>query len=309
MSRGRILVTPRSVTRDGHPALQRLKDAGFAVVLGPAGLQPTEGQLLQLLPGCAGYLAGVEPVTARVLAAASGLRAISRNGTGTDNIDAAAAAAHGIAVLRADGANARGVAELTLALILALARALPQTDAALKRGEWTRHQGFELAGRTLGLVGCGRVGQLVATAGGALGMTVIAHDPPVEGRFNPGPFFRFAPLAEVIRDADILSLHCPPPPAGRPVLDEAALATARQGVRVINTARFELIDPAAMLAALDRGQVGGLALDVFSEEPPKDQALVRHPRVIATPHLGGFTRESIDRAMDVAVENLLRALA
>ena len=308
MSARRILVTPRSVTQHGHPSLDRLKGAGYEVVLGPAGRQPTPAELRQLLPGCVGYLAGVEPVGADVLAAATGLRIISRNGTGVDNIDGPAAAARGIAVLRANGANARGVAELTLGLIFSLARRLPATDAALKRGEWTRQSGLELEHRTLGLVGCGRIGQMVAKAAGALGMQVIAHDPVVEDKFNPGSFLRYASLNSTIHNADILSLHCPPPPDGKPLLDATRLASVRRGVLIVNTARSDLIDQAAMLAALDSGAVGGLALDVFDEEPPLDLTLVRHPKVIATAHIGGFTQESINRAMDVAVDNLLLAL-
>lgn len=308
MSTRRILVTPRSVTQHGHPSLDRLKAAGYEVVLGPAGRQPSPAELLKLLPGCVGYLAGVEPVGAEILAAARGLRIISRNGTGTNNIDHAAAAAHGIAILRADGANARGVAELTLGLIFSLVRQLPATDAALKRGEWTRHQGLELERRTLGLVGCGRVGQIVAKAAGALGMQVIVHDPVVEDKFNPGVFLRFASLNNTIHHADILSLHCPPAPDGKPLLDTSRLALAKRGLLVINTARSDLIDQPAMLAALENGTVGGLALDVFDEEPPRNLTLVRHPRVIATAHIGGFTQESVNRAMDVAVENLLLAL-
>ena len=306
---GRILVTPRSVTQHGHPSLRRLAAAGHEIILGPPGRQPTEDELLAALPSCEGYLAGVEPVSARVLTSASKLRAISRNGTGTDNIDAASAASRGIAVLRADGANARGVAELTFALIFALVRDLSQNDAALKRDQWVRRQGIELEGRTLGLIGCGRVGRIVAGIAGTLGMEVIASDPLAEGKYYPGEFFRFVPTNEVFRGAEILSLHCPPSPDGRPILDRDALASSRRGVFVVNTARFDLIDPAAMLGALDSGHVAGLGLDVFAEEPPKDTTLARHSRGIATSHLGGFTQESVDRAMDAAVDNLLRALA
>ena len=133
---GRVLVTPRSATRDGHPSLQALADAGYETVFCRPGALPSEEELLALLPGCVGYLAGVETVSAQVLEAAKGLRAISRNGTGADAIDTAAAQRLGIRVLRAEGANARGVAELTLALILCLARSLTRNDQALKAHRW-----------------------------------------------------------------------------------------------------------------------------------------------------------------------------
>lgn len=309
MNPRRILVTPRSVTQHGHPSLGRLQAAGFELVLGPRGRQPEEAELVALLPGCVGYLAGVEPVTARVLSAADDLRVISRNGVGTDNVDLAAARARGVQVLRADGANARGVAELTLGLILALARSIPSSDAGLKAGGWVRHPGIELEGRTLGLVGCGRIGQTVAALSRGLGLHVIAHDPFAAPSGGPDPGPRLVPLVEIWRESDIISLHCPPSPGSPPLLSAATLATLKPGVLIVNTARFDHFESAAVLSALEGGRIGGLALDVFPEEPPKDRVLLQHPRVIATPHVGGFTRESIDRAMTVAVDNLIRALA
>ena len=306
---GRVLVTPRSVTRDGHPSVDRLATAGYEVVLGPRGRQPTEDELVRLVPDCVGYLAGVERITRRVLESAPKLRAISRNGAGTDNIDLAAARARGVMILTASGANARGVAELTIGLLFALARSLPECDARLKAGGWERRSGLELAGRTLGLAGCGRVGQLVAQLALGLGMRVVAYDAFPDRSFAPGPDFRFASWDEVLAQANFLSLHCPPADDGRPLLDASAVARIKPGMFLINTARYEVMDPEAVMAALDTGRIAGAALDVFDAEPPRDTRLLRHARVIATPHVGGFTHESIDRAMTVAVVNLVAALA
>jgi D-3-phosphoglycerate dehydrogenase len=305
----KILVTPRSVTRHGHPSLDRLHSAGWEIVFCRPGCQPDEEELLRLLPGCAGYLAGVEPVTVRVLEAADHLRVISRNGTGVDTIDLAAATRLGITVLRAEGANARGVAELAIAQMLALARHLTAGDASLKSGGWSRPAtGFELEGKTLGIIGCGRVGQIVVRLALAFGMKVLAFDPAPPRDFAPGPDFRLAGFDEVLAAADCLSLHCPPTADGRPLVDAAALARMKPGALLLNTARHDHIDCGAVLAALDSGRLGGVALDVFDAEPPGDRRLVSHPRVLATPHIGGYTRESIDRAMDAAVGNLLAAL-
>jgi len=304
----RILITPRSLTRDGDPSLDRLRQAGYEVVTSTPGQQPDEAELLRLVPGCVGWLAGVEPVGARVLEAARGLRAISRNGTGVDNIDLAVAARLGVRVLRAEGANARGVAELAIGLVLALLRSIPWSDARLKAGAWERRRGLEIGGRTVGVVGCGRIGRLVADLALGLGARVVGHDAfPVQG-LDPGPRFRYADLDTVLATADALTLHCPALAGGRPLLDAAAIARIKPGAVVVNTARASLVDEGAMLAALDQGRLMGFATDVFPEEPPRSTALVRHPRVIATPHVGGFTDESVAQATRVAVDNLLNAL-
>ena len=304
----RVLVTPRSLTRDGDPALDLLRRAGYEVIQCTPGRQPDEAELLRLVPGCVGWLAGVEPVGARVLEAARGLRAISRNGTGVDNIDLAVAARLGIRVLRAEGANARGVAELAIGLVLALLRSIPWSDAQMKGGAWERRRGLEIGGRTVGVVGCGRIGRLVAEMALGLGAHVVGHDAvPVDG-FDPGSGFRYADLDTVLAAADALTLHCPALPGGRPLLDAAAIARIKRGAVVVNTARASLVEEGAILKALDDGQLLGFATDVFPEEPPASTALVGHPRVIATPHLGGFTEESVAKATRVAVDNLLDAL-
>ena len=244
---------------------------------------------MELLPPCIGYLAGVEPVSAKVLQAATFLRVISRNGTGINNVDLVAAKVRGIAVLRAEGANARGVAELTIAFLLALARRLPSADAALKNETWQRSSGVELEGRTLGLIGCGRVGRLATKMALGMDMQVVAFDPMADPSFQPGKNFRFTDFADVLATADFLSLHCPPPPDGKPLLGADTLRKTKRGVFIINTARFDLFDAEALLAMLDEGHVAGVAMDVFDHEPPRNFSLVKHSRVIATPHIGGFT--------------------
>ena len=305
----RILVTPRSLTREGDPALDLLRQAGFEVVKCTPGKQPDEAELLRLVPGCTGWLAGVEPITARVLEAAPGLRAISRNGTGVDSVDLAAAERLGVAVLRAEGANARGVAELAVGLLLALARSIPWSDARIKGGAWERRRGVEVGGRTVGVVGCGRIGQLVTGMALGLGAQVVAYDAFPAPAFAPGPRFRWAGLDEVLAQADAVTLHCPALPGGRALVDAAALGRMRPGALLVNTARASLVDESAVLAALEQGRLGGFATDVFATEPPAPSRLLTHERVIATPHAGGLTEESVAQATRVAVENLLKFLA
>jgi len=307
----RILVTPRSVTSEGHPALERLTRAGFEIVMSPAGKMPAASDLKQLLPGCVGWLAGVEPITDDVLSAASDLRIISRNGTGVDAIDLESARRRGIEIRRADGANARGVAELAIGMILALARSLPFSDAAIKAGGWSRRKGFELEGKTLGVVGCGKIGRIVAALARGLGMQVVGHDPFAEqsDQTLDAPLVQLVKLEELFAVSHVITLHCPPPADGRPLVDARRLGLTKPGVVIVNTARHELVDIPALVAAIERGHVAGAALDVFDAEPPVERSHLASDRILATPHIGGFTDESVDRAVDVAVTNLLDALS
>ncbi len=303
-----ILVTPRSLTRDGHPALDALKTAGYEVIFSTAGKQPDEKELLQLLPECVGMLAGVEKISAKVLEAARNLKAISRNGVGVDNIDLEAAKRLNIAILRAVGANARGVAELTIGLMFAGIRAIPYSDSQMKSGKWSRKKGFEIAGRTLGLIGCGKIGKFVAHMAVGIGMQVVAYDMYPDESFAPSPHFRFTSLDEVLETADAISLHCPPPEDKNALIQQGAIEKMKHGVYLINTARAALIDEAAVLEGIESGRLSGYATDAYNKEPPDAGPLLSHENVITTPHIGGFTVESVDNATQMAVENLLGCL-
>lgn len=305
----KILVTPRSLTKGGDPALELLRKAGHQLVFCTPGKAPEEQELLGLVPGCAGWLAGVEKITDVVLARADCLKAISRNGTGVDSIDLAACERRGIAVLRAEGANARGVAELTLALVLSLLRSVCFGDARMKSGGWERRQGTELEGRTLGVIGTGRIGRLVTKFALAMDMRVLGFDAYPDDGYRPSSEFRYVPLDELLGSSDIVTLHCPHTPGQKPPIDAAALARMKKGAVLVNTARAGLVDDAAVLAALNDGRLAGYGVDAFEKEPPEPNPLLAHDRVIATPHVGAFTAESVSRATRVAVDNLLGALS
>ena len=304
----KILVTPRSLTRAGHPALNLLKDAGYEVIFSTPGKQPDEAELLGLLPGCVGMLAGVEKISANVLEAAKDLQVISRNGVGIDNIDIDTAERLNIKIMRTIGANARGVAELAIGFLFSGVRFIPYSDMKMKAGEWSRKKGIEINGRTLGLIGCGHVGKIVAQMALGLGMHVIAYDLYPDTSFHPSPNFTFMAFDEVLERSDVLSLHCPAPQNGKPVIDKAAIAAMKKRSYIINTARAALIDEEALLEGLQSGQVAGFATDVYTTEPPEASPLLSHENVITTPHIGGFTTESVDNASRVAVENLLECL-
>ncbi|RBP18120.1 D-3-phosphoglycerate dehydrogenase [Roseiarcus fermentans] len=302
---GRIAITPRSISEGGHPALTVLSQRGYDLVFPAPGRQPTEDDLLRTIPACVGYLAGVEPISRAVISASPMLRVISRNGTGTDSIDVVAARERGVAIERATGANARGVAELALALMLDGLRQVTWSSETLKSGRWSRRKGRECRGRTVGIVGCGAIGRTFASLCQALEMTVIGHDPHFDGS-GETLSFPLAPLDRLLAASDVVSLHCPA--TETPVLDAGAIARLRRGAMVVNTARAQLVDGAAMLSALESGQVFAFATDVFEQEPPEMSELLRHPSVILTPHAGGLTDESVERATMIAVDNLLRRL-
>jgi D-3-phosphoglycerate dehydrogenase / 2-oxoglutarate reductase len=305
----RILVTPRSLTETGldHvPELKLLRASGFQLVAGPSGRVPTEEELLDLVPGCVGWLAGVEQIGVRVLEAAKDLRVISRNGVGTDAIDLEAAERAGVRVERAAGANAQGVAELTLALALTALRHVPWSAAALRAGGWRRWQGRELQDCIVGVVGLGAIGGRVAGLFDGLASRVVAYDPfaPAEQVAR----IRRVDLDELLASSDVVSLHAPPPADGRPLLDAARMAVMGRGAVLVNTARSALVDDDAVLAALEDGRLSAYAVDAFDSEPPELTPLLQHERVLATPHIGGYTTGSVRRATTLAVENLLAVL-
>lgn len=297
----RVLVTPRSLTHGDHPAFERMRQAGWEIVLGPKGRLPEEAELCDLVQLCEGWIAGVEPVTPKVLAAAKALRVISRNGSGIDNIPLADAEQRGITVLRANGANAQGVAELTLGLALLAARSIHFADRGLKEGIWRRSMGAELNGRRVAVVGYGRIGQAVARLFAAFG-SVVSVIEPLDVATEP---FARVDLESAIREAELITLHCPPAPDGKPLLSQTLLSGARPGLTLINTARRTLVDEEGLLQQLENGRIAAYCSDVFDQADATAAKLIAHPQVIATPHLGAFTRESVDRAALEAVQNLL----
>ena len=232
-------------------------------------------------------------VTAPLIAAAPKLRVIARAGTGVDNVDVPAASARGIVVMNAPGANSISVAELAMGLILAMARHLPAADAAMKQGKWEKKKflGEEVREKVLGLAGLGRIGQEVARRAAAFGMRIIAHDPFISEQVPADLGVELVSLDEVFARADYVSLHMPSNEKTRNIVNAERLARAKKGIRIINTARGDLIDEKALADAIESGHVGGAALDVFDAEPTVDHRLQKLPQVVATPHIAASTRE------------------
>src|ERR1041385_798776 len=273
--------------------LQPLADAGFAVVKQTRLSGP---ELSQAIIDCVGLIVRSETkVTADLMDSAPRLAVVGRAGVGVDNIDVPAATARGIVVMNAPDGNTITTAEHTVALLIALARRVPQANSSLKSGKWERKAfiGVELQGKTLGVIGLGRIGRTVAARARAFGMKIIAFDPFIAADQARDSEIELVSLDEVFARADFISVHTPLTAETRGIVGSAAFAKMKDGVRIINCARGGLVDEQALQTAIESGKVAGAALDVFEEEPPReDHPLLQLDQVIATPHLGASTAEA-----------------
>ncbi len=246
-------------------------------------------------------------VTPKVIKAASKLKVIGRAGVGVDNIDLAAAQSNQITVVNSPMATSVAVAEHTMALMLSLIRMIPKADVAMKSGQWIKKQlvGTELNGKTLGIIGMGRIGSLVGERAAAFGMQILGYDPLISDEVIQARGAQPVNLRALYNSSDIISLHIPLNPQTRNMINGQAIGHMRRGVFLICTARGGIIAETALLSALESGQVAGAALDVYAEEPPGLTALVAHPNVIATPHIAAQTEEAqLRAAQDIASEVL-----
>jgi D-3-phosphoglycerate dehydrogenase len=276
------------------------------------GVDWSEEQFLERLGSYDGILIrSATKMTAELIERGTSLRVIGRAGVGVDNVDVPAATKRGIVVANAPQSNVVTAAEHTMALLLALARNIPQAHQSLLEGKWDRskYSGVELYEKTLGIVGFGRIGQLVAQRARGFGMRVLAFDPFVSAeRYRELGVEKAADSDEIYAQADFITVHLPKTPETEGWLDAAAFAKMRDGVRILNVARGGLIDDAALKDALDSGKVGGAALDVFPAEPMTDYPLFGYPNVVVTPHLGASTAEATDRAGYQSAEQIVAAL-
>jgi D-3-phosphoglycerate dehydrogenase len=286
-----------------------MRAAGCELIANPWGRSPSEEELLARIGDADALISGTEPVTARVLAGAPRLKVIAKHGVGYENIDLEAARARGVPVALAGGAITDSVADMALALMLALARKLPQGDRAVRAGEWPRMVGFELPGKTLGIVGLGQIGRAVCRRAKGFGMRVVAHDAMPDERFARSWGVTLLPLDALLAVSDIVTLHAPATTETHHMIDATALARMKSGAYLVNTARGELVDEAALAGALRSGHLAGAASDVFEHEPPgADHPLLALETFIAAPHSAGQTAEGLRKMGEVTAENALRAL-
>jgi len=304
----KILVADK-LSQTGLDWLQQQQDV--EVVVKP-GLSPSE--LAKIIADYDGMIirSGVK-VTAEVLASPGKLRCIARAGVGVDNVDVPLATAKGIIVMNTPGGNTLSAAELTLALMMALSRKIAPANASLRSGEWNRKafEGTQLAGKTLGIVGMGRIGRAVAKRAHSLEMRVLGYDPFFAGPCPEGTFEMVKDLIELCKRSDYITVHVPKNPETTGMIGAEQIAAMKPNVRLINTARGGIIDPAALLKALNEGKVAGAALDVYSKEPPEseaEKALIGHPNILAVPHLGASTEEAQEQVALDAAQQLVEAV-
>lgn len=311
-----VVVTPRSFGMH-DPGLRRRLEAE----VGEARYRPgplAAAELVEAVRDADGLLAGLDHVTEEVFAGAPRLRVVARYGVGVDRVDLSAAGRHGVTVTITPGANANAVAEMTVALLFALARPLVVGHQRVDGGEWPALSGFELAGRALGLVGLGRIGSMVAAKAAGLGLRVLAYDPYVAAGSNGtgtgtgtgAGHVTMVDLATLVAESDFVSLHAPLTDQTRGMVDRAFLGQMKPGAALVNTARGELVNEADLLWALDEGHLRAAALDVLATEPPgPDHRFLRRPDVLVTPHMGPHTSEATSAMGAWALDDLLAVLS
>lgn len=307
--RWRVLATPWSFFEEGREACELLQAAGVEVVRSPVDRPLQEDELAELLGSFDGLVAGVDRVGRRALAAGHPrLRVVARNGIGVDNVDIPAATELGIVVSNAPGVNADSVADFTFALLLALVRHVPEADRSVRAGGWPRLVGVELPGKSLGLLGFGRIGQRVAHRARGFGLRVLAYDPQPDREAAQALGVELVDFHHVLQEADFLSLHLPLLPQTRHLIGEAELRRMKPTSYLVNTARGGIVDEHALARALREGWIAGAACDVFEEEPPRTSPLLGAPNLLLSPHMASHTREAMARAFWVAAQNVLAVL-
>ena len=286
----RLLVTPTSYGKNDPRLKTELEALVGEVIYNPTGKPLTSAEVAALLPGIDGYIAGLDGIDASALSKADRLKVISRYGVGVDSVDLSAAREKGIIVTNTPGANSSSVAELTLGLILALARQIPEAVEAVRQGKWPRYAGISIEGKTVGILGLGAIGKQLARRLSGFDCRIMAYDPFADPDFARNNQVELATIEAVVEQADFLSLHLPLLPETRGLVNDSFLKRMKKGSFLVNTSRGEVVDEAALLKALQSGHLKGAGLDAFTVEPPDPANPLLHlPQVIATPHLGAQT--------------------
>jgi len=305
----KILVTPASFKQGASPSvMDRLENFTDELVYNTKGKPLTEEELIVMLKGCDGCIAGLDPFSRMVIESCDTLKVISRYGTGIDNVDIAAAKEKGVIVCRTPGVNSQAVAELAITFMLCLARQVPMLDRKTREGFWVRSVGAELHTKTLGILGLGAVGKRTARIAAGFSMNVLACDPNMDKDYAQANEIKPVDFDTLLRESDFLSLHLPLNPDTRHIISAEAMRRMKRGAIIINTARGGLVDEAAACDLIKSGHLDGLGLDVYEEEPPQSSPLFGLENVVFTPHTAAHTTEATAGMASMSVENLINAL-
>lgn len=304
-----VLVTSTSFGKMDHRLIDELEAQVGMVIYNESGKPLKSPDLAKLLDGVDGYIAGLDVIDRAALEQAAGLKVIARYGVGVDNVDLAYARERGIVVTNTPGANSVSVAEMSIALMLNLARPIPASIAATRVGGWPRSNGWTLEGKTVGLLGFGAIGKAAAVRLLAFDCRVLAYDPCPDVAFAEKTGVKLAGLNEILPQSDFISLHMPVLPETRGMVNAEFLAKMKTGAYLINTARGELINEDDLAAAIQSKHIAGAALDVFPvEPPPADNPLLSLSQVLVTPHLSAHTDGATNRMGWMALEDCLAVL-
>ncbi len=305
----KILVTPTSMQPGkGDKVLQALREFSDDLVFNPLGKPLSEDELIPLLKECDGYIAGLDNITRKVIDACPKLKVISRYGVGYDRVDIEAAKEKGIKVTNIPGVNAEAVGELAFGLILTIARKIPYLNDQTRKGLWPRSSGIELKGRTIGIIGLGAIGKVVARCAKGYDMNVIAYDPFINEEYCHNNNIGVKTFDELIAQSDFISLHLPLTDRTKHIINRESIAKMKDGAIIVNTSRGGIVDEEAVYQALKRGKLGGLGLDAFEIEPPGKSPLFELSNVVVTPHTGAHTMEATDNMAYASIRNLIDAL-
>ncbi|MDA8217196.1 MAG: phosphoglycerate dehydrogenase [Dehalococcoidales bacterium] len=304
----KVLITSLSFFRYPGRHLELLQESGCEVIDSHAQRPLSQSEMIKLVADVDAIIAGGDCLNAAVIAAAPRLKVISRQGVGYDAVDVAAATRAGVVVTTTPGANHVTVAELALGLMIALARQLQRQMPIAKAGLWDRLPGIELAGKTLGIVGLGRIGKALATRAKAMEIEVVAYDVLRDRLFADQHSIRYLQFNDLLIRSDFVSLHAPASPGTPPMIGENEIRLMKPTAFLVNTARGSLVDENALYLALKEDRLAGAALDCWQREPPAPGGLLALDKVLPTPHVGGMTHEASVRGAIGAAENTLQVL-
>lgn len=305
----KVLVTPRSFGKNNPALFDQLTAKGLTVVRNDTGGILTEQQMCEKISGCAGLILGIDPVNQRVLDQAKELKAIAKYGVGTDNIDLEACQRLGINVSRTVGANSNAVADYAFALMLACARRVNLIDRRCRQKDWGKITSIDLYGKTLGIVGLGCVGKCVAKRAQGFSMRVLAYDIYQDETYAKANNICYTDLDTLIAESDVISLHAALTPENHQMISKERLCAMKKTAILVNTARGDLVDEAALLWALTEGEIYAAGLDVFVQEPPTDPRWYTLDNLVMGSHCASSTAGATDTMGQIAVDNLLRDLA